>query len=694
MAEIDDIIKMFSGLSPEKQSEAFEKLSGSVLKAGKSLNLLSADAGKVKQAFSESESEISKQVESLNLLETALKVAGSAFDNIENKMSGLFSGINRGNLELMTMATQIGLIAGVMKTGLKPEAFNEVGKGARDASGDIGSVLSNLDKMTKLPGLQSFGGTLVKAYSALSNIAEPAKQFEYGLISLKASSGELGELLGEVGDDFSLMEQKSVAFINKTTAIGNALGLTSQQVASYFSEISKIPEAMDKTINVTADGKENVDFLQAALLTAVGTGQSYKQVLDQLSESYKEFNTTGRAALENISKISLTSQNLKLPLDLVRDYATRAASSFRFFGDNTQGATNILERFAPTLAKTMGPKAFADLNQNIVQNISQLSLASRSFLSATTGGKGGLAGGYQIELLKQQGKIDQIERMVEDSLRKQFGGKIVTLEEAARDQASAGQFTKQVQLLTQGPTKIAGSEAEAYKILEAMAKGVPSGVKETKPGDPLAKTIEIGNKIQERNYNQLVVLSNLAEKQVQLSSINANNIVRSLTGTDGFMANMIEKSRNKETELAAGEYKIFNKEGLGQSRNSKEETMAMIKNAGSLPDKFKEMGGAFMSFISNEKDKFKEKLKGTFANDKPLSSDRNVSGVLEESNKAKGFAVGKPENNVANVNINSVCPACNKKMAEEVALKIVDGKIVKIKKNEALHIHTGANIDI
>lgn len=692
---IEELARFFEENSAEKAKEALEKIAKSSEKARKAMNDFSSGLHLTSLASQQLETDfdgLKEKVKNLEIFSSAV----SYFDKIGKS----FSGMRSANLELAQMIKQVGDVALALRTGIKPDVFNIMGEAAQGASSDINKTLDNINKLSKIsdliPGFGKGAKVLLDVYSSFTMLGDAAKKFEFGLINLTGSSGELGSLLKDLGDDFSGLESKAVSFINLTTSIGNSVGLTSEQVARYAMSLGKIPGSLDMNVKLSKDGSEQIHLLEAAIKVATGSGQDFSSVIDQLNQSYRDFNTTGNKALENIARISSASQALKIPLDLVRDYTMNSAQAFRFFGDNSQAAVSILGRFGPALKESgLGPKAIADLTQNITRNIGEMNLAQRAFVSGTSGGPGGLMGGYQIEVLKQQGRLDQVEKMVEESLRKQFGGRIVTLQEAAKDASSAAQFTKQVQLLTQGPTKIAGSEAEAYRILEAMAKGQPAGVKEpVKAGEEaLNQTIEVGNKIHERNFNQLVVLSNIAEREAHFGSITANNLTRLLSGTGGPMADLARRSMGVGSIEAAREIKMIPGGAPVAERNLAETNKNILSTLGSPVQAVKDLYSGFKSWVGMEFGKTKEQVKGSFLLPENPSPGRNVAGIMKEGAPKLPALLG-PEQNQANININAVCPVCNKKTAEEVALKVVNGKLTQVKKNESLHVHTGADLGL
>jgi hypothetical protein len=614
--------------------------------------------------------------------------------------------------ELKIFGLHVALVTSALVTGIKPDAFREVGGAAKDATASLAQTGETLEKISNifrlLPGGEKLKG-IATATKVFGELADPARQFEAGMLQAASASGELGDVLHEIGEDMSGLERKMVTFTNLTYDIANASGLSTSQVGKYAAQLMQIPGALSTTVDLTADGAEKMHMLDAAIKVAAGTGQNFEAIFRQMNHVYLEFGTTGKSALEYVSRLSAASQSLKLPLDLVRTYTEGAAQSFRYFGDNSQGAINILARFGPALKESgLGPKAIADLTQNITSNVAQMGLAQRAFVSQTAGGVGGLQGGYQIELLKKQGKVDEVQKMVEASLRKQFGGRIVTLEEGAKDQGSAAQLTKQVQLLTTGPTKIANTEGEAYRILEAMAKGGGAPATETvkPPEEALKSAVDKGNSFQERNFSALVTLTNWAEKQAQFAAISANNLTRMVSGRDNPLARRaIDEMRLDASGTAATRKMVTG----SKAESPAEETLneSMLRS-------FKDTKGPRIFLDSIDKG-FSELTARQSINNRQMAeglAQRSGAGTrgpgasmmpprgrvaadlrLPANNpNTPGQGTSGPRQTEATVNVLSVCPQCNAKVAEQTAIRIVDGRIVKMQKDHINHAHGSYNL--
>jgi hypothetical protein len=149
--------------------------------------------------------------------------------------------------------------------------------------------------------------------------------------------------------------------------------------------------------------------------------------------------------------------------------------------------------------------------------------------------------------------MDEVFADVEQTLKQMMGGQLVTLEQAATDQGAAAQMTKQVQMLTSGPLKIAGSEAEAFKILEAFSKGGMPSMEDVKgkPEDVLADTVKTGNQIQEHQLDALNVVRNEAEKQSVIAAFSLDSLRKIATGKESTLGQKILRQRpGMETKAA------------------------------------------------------------------------------------------------------------------------------------------------
>lgn len=646
---------------------------------------LTADAAKYAEEKAKKAKEIlenfSKSVEELS------KEAEERIINFTNSNFQEFcKNLEDSDTRLKGLALTVGNIALTLKTGIDTTVFSSISDAAIDTTSDINQTIDSLNKLTfnKLSA-----NIITKGLSETLLKSDAARKFEQGILQMTARSGEFSDMVNQVGDDLSGMEETVVSFSDMLYKTANISGMSLSQIAKYATELGNIPGALSETIPALRESGTNMNMLDAVMKLSAGTGQNVTDVIKDLDFSFREFNTTGKESLEFVARMSAASTGLRIPLDLVKEYTKGSAQSFRFFADNSQAAINILGKFGGALKDSgLGPKAIADLTQGITKNIASMSIAQRAFLSSSTGGPGGLQGAYQIELLKKQGKTDEIEKLMEKSLRQQFGGKIVTLEDAAKDQRAAAQFTKQIQLLTQGPTKLTDDEGIAERIIEAMAKGDKFKVPIKEKEEALSDAVDLGNNIQERNYNQLTVISNWAQRNAFWASITANKISQALGGKEGILSEDFEAIR--ETEEKAATMGLLPKLESAEDRKNLNETMDDIA-AGLIPAIGNKLEG-YLSKINNFVSPDKQD-KENIIQEPP---QKQVSDMMDKQQKEDKDNLGKKtasnESNKLEIQNTVICPVCQKSEMTKTAQVVFSGNIKEVKKNEITHVHSGANI--
>lgn len=683
------IIEFFNTLSPTAAIDFFKKLDAGSKVAHDSMKGLYSGVAAVKQIAQET-------------WEKAEGLKDALVDLAKTNLGDVVKSLGSGNKELVSLLANTALLTAAL-AGVRSDTLTALAQSATDVNLKFDDAVKAMNQW----GLSN--NMMIKGLISLNQAAAPVRNLEAGLIGAASASGELGSLLKELGPGFDNFDKKVNTFTEMTFNLGNAAGLSTTQVAGFAASLSVLPGALSTMIDLSKKGGVQISLLDAAMKVAGGTGQKFEAVVNDLNEVYRNYNTTGEKALQFVTRLSAASSGLKIPLDIVKDYTRNAASSFKFFGDNTQAALTILGKFGPVLkASGLGPSAIAELTRGMTENISRLDVAQRAFVSQTAGGPGGLQGSYQIELLKQKRQLDKVQSMVEQSLRQQFGGKIVTLEQAASSQASAAQFTKQVQLLTSGPTKIANSDAEAYKIIEAMAKGfkapiAPGAVGETiaTPDEALKKSLEDGTAWQKRNYNELNRIGNTLDVMAMHGAMQADAANRNVLGP-GFNKKLVE-DQMKEGTLAASQQSI-----LIKGTNNKEETpsqglMNHLEKVGSIEDIGKgaeAFFGQMWSAIKKEENKLRGSIISPEKDQTPLP-ESPLDKVMKFFQEDKGTEDNKKGPKTASysaapqtleINQTLTCPSCQKKDFNQLAQVMIDGSISDLRKGEVNHVHTGANI--
>jgi hypothetical protein len=342
----------------------------------------------------------------------------------------------------------------------------------------------------------------------LAKSADNGLKLQNAVIQLAGKTGNLNtvfELAGPKLQNINALLQKHAQMMADAT---QATGVAPEMVEKYYSELGQVPGALESLVTSTGNANQKTTMLTAAMKVAAGTGRSFEEIVDDLKVAFKDYGMTGENALKFSSQISAVTQNLGVELSTVRDALRSGAEAFKMFANAGESASRmstgmaeVMNNYAKALESTgLNGTAAVDVIRNMTGQISQMGIAQKSFLSAQTGGGGGLMGAFQIDKMMRDGDLKGVFEKVRQQMQKQFG-KIVTVDEASQSQGAAAQMTKQMMILKQGPLgQFARSDVEAERILEGFkAAGAGGGGGGLNP-DILKETMDKGTSVQEKSY--------------------------------------------------------------------------------------------------------------------------------------------------------------------------------------------------
>lgn len=575
---------------------SINKVSESAKNAGESLKNMGSLAFGVQSAFDN----MASGLDSTKLALTALTNAMSGV--------GISMTVNKGLTENQT--TQFSLLSNAIIGARK--AYDNLGSGI-DASG-INTFSKQIEYFTNtlgeskagIGGLVSFAQSVfgqevpksvqtsvnaVKIYiNNLAQSADNALKLQNAFLQLSGKTGNLNNVFAIAGpklENINALLQTQTKMMNDAAV---ATGAAPEVIERYYSELGTIPGALQSMITNSSDAQNNTHMLTAAMKIAAGTGRNFEEVVADLRTAFIDYGITGEYALKFSTEISAVTQNLEVEFNTVRDALKSNAESFRMFvgeGDKASkmasGLADIMNHYASALKTTgLSGTASVDVMRNMTSQITQMDIAKKSFLSAQTGGPGGLMGAFQIDKMIRDGDIKAVFEKVRVQMQKQFG-QIVTLDEAASSQSAAAQMTKQMQILKSGPLgQFARSDAEAQRILEgfkAVQEGRGGGELEK---DLLSSTIDKGTAIQEKSYTVM------NESRAHLEAIRKSADI----GTLGF----IQKSGlTAGVGSPLGHSDMLQNAAAERNRKQLKQTMFSAANIGSA-----DLGNEYFSAMKNK----------------------------------------------------------------------------------------------
>lgn len=470
--------------------------------------------------------------QSLNNLEDSAEKAKSGLEGFEKAVLGSVNKIN--SLETVTNAQtkQFGLVTTAILGA--SESFKTLGgnaltigdqfKNVNDQLSGGKGILANLINLSGSPqvaqGMKKMIDTFKDMTEETIKGADNALRLRAGYMSLAASTGDLGDVYKTAGDDLGNIND----VISKQAQImANAAGATNLPISTmehYYAALGQIPGALKSVVKGGEDAAKSFDMLTATTRLAHGTGRDFKDIVNDLSEAYKNYGIKGEEALNFTSRFSEISNKFGIQLSSVKSALSVVAIEMGKYVDAISGGNKMAEGSAAIMNNYMGAltatgitgERAAGIIGNMTKHMGELNIAQKSFLSAQSGGPGGLMGGFQIEKMLREGNIEGVFEKAKQTMQKQFGS-IVSLDEASKSEASAAQFQKQILMLRQGPLgSFAQTDQDAMRILEGFKKGTavapPDKLKETGLQENMTK----GLNYQKQSATALVAIQNLIEK--------------------------------------------------------------------------------------------------------------------------------------------------------------------------------------
>lgn len=507
---------------------------------------------------------------SLGAMETVSDGMRVVFGTLNDQVKAFgFSMENMGSLTEQQTA-QFGLLATAVVGARK--AFDGLGETRgfstfTDQFKDLQQVIQNSPMFSTAEGqVKALSDALVKMGAPVQAVAEAAKGgmkaiASYGqafltsadsalrlqniYIQLAAKTGALGNVYKKAGEDLGDLNSLLSAQNKAVSEAATATGISAKDVENFYVTLGQVPKALESTIT-NADGMSgSMSMLTATIKLAHGTGRDYNEVVKDLHESFTQYGMVGEQALTFTQRFSEISNNFGVELSEVRRELMSTAGAFKNMTDAGDGAAKMSEAVSGLMNDYVGALKNTGMTgthametvRGLTEGMSRLSVAQKAFLSAQSGGAGGLMGAFQIEKMLKEGKIDEVFDKVRGTMQKQFG-KIVTLEEASKSPQAASQLEKQMLLLQKGPLgSMVKSDQDAYRLLDAFrAKQegrapADKGIGGLDSGG-LKNAINAGTEFEKKSYSVLTEMNKHLEA-LQRAATTSNLNIAQKTGTAG-----------------------------------------------------------------------------------------------------------------------------------------------------------------
>jgi hypothetical protein len=489
------------------------------------------------------------------------------------------------------------------------------GKAIASTMGIIGSTITGVFK-----NLASYPAIALSVMESSRNMFNPLAE------SSSLMAGPIAHFNTAMKDLIKVQDPARIGFVRLSAGIdaaneaASAYPATLRRMAVAYSvttieldEMSKslqgIPIIMNQQSKVTKD----VVGAQASMVSQTGSliqiskafGMSTTEATTRATRGYKEFNQTVEDTVRSMASISAASRATGVDRKIADEQIVAASTGLAIFGQKSDAAANTWTTFTKSLKDTVPIQKVGELVKEVTDRIAGMSVQNRAFISMMSGatqGRSAMGGALQMELaMRSPEGMEKHLNALTSTLSQFAGGKIITLEEAAKNPQLEIQFQLQREMLS----KVTGiTDAQNQNRVLEVLKGVQSGGMSAIDASKEMATLQ--GEAQTIQEKQLTALERIIQL-LQGTSAEAVEWDAQIEGTDKFLRQSSGNDINQRPEAIFGKNIIENKKSSlidnGSFKYFGEQLAAVSKLKGSedikkadLSNLTKGVGDFFTSF--------------------------------------------------------------------------------------------------
>jgi hypothetical protein len=559
-SKIQNVVKLLPGATKEidNQRVAYDK---STQSANKNIeaqqgvaDAASQSAQKTREvgaAAAAAEGPVNSFLSKYNIMSNKLVESAKNIEGGVGKMIEGITGLNTVESKILAVASAFSVLSvAIFNVG---NSLNGIGDGLQvigdktsdDSIRDLDKFSEAIKSLGSIPGMGGLTSILAGVTDQIKNFSAATagvKKLENALIGMRGAFGGFEDVSRR---DFIANLDREIGRFNDTViGVGNSTNTSVDEVQKYAFELMKIPGAYDEIVSSGDGTGRQIKLLEAAMRTARGTTGDFRDVTGALDLEFRQFGTTTDKSLDFMSRMYEMSQTLGVSFQDFKGSVEDIVKGFAALGNTSQSATELVAGLSRSLMQTgLGIEPTNRVIGSITKSMEGLGIAQKAFLSQQTGGAGGLQGAFQIDQMIAEGNVRGVYEKMEESLKRQFGGSIVTLEEGARDPNAAAQLTKQLAFLRQGPFgEMVRSDQDAYKLLEAFKAGTGADQEIMERGQmALERSMDADAQIQDKQRDSLVTIMNDTKALFREAQVHSALLARNIAG-QGSVADVIRQA--------------------------------------------------------------------------------------------------------------------------------------------------------
>jgi hypothetical protein len=511
-------------IPPEGAVSAWEQITTQIDKASKALEKMRSEG---KEGTAEFVEQVNK-LEELKLKYAQLSNAMTSQELLSKKLTGAVGDLTSG---MGPMGRVIGSVASKIGT---------------DLIGALGKSIHILGAM----GSSTYKGLidpLSQAGVITAGVRNPLRGLDDAITALRKTQDTARTATVMLGDGIKKAGEEASLYPQRLRLAAAATGITTQELDVMNKTMMMVPGAMRQARGGIADITETQKMAiqpTAILATTMRAfGMDARQAAELGKRGWYEFNQTTEDTIRQMGDMAAASRMTGVDRQKATEQIMQASGSLAIFGQKASSASSIWVTFMNSLKSAGVPiNQVGDIVNRVTQGIANMSVQHRAFIGMMGGmaqGRTALGGALQLELaMRSPEGMQQNLQSLTTTLGQFAGGRIITLEEAARNPQLEMQFQVQRSMLG----KLAGitSQEQQNRVLETLQNVQRGGMSVVEGSRDLEKSFKEGKTLQEQQLsfirrieqNTRALLGEGADRQLEALD-DASRSLRTI-GQEGF----------------------------------------------------------------------------------------------------------------------------------------------------------------
>lgn len=357
------------------------------------------------------------------------------------------------------------------------------------AAGKLAGMLSMAGASGKdiVEAAKAGGGAFAQMGQNLLMNVDNVVRWESGFTQAMQQAGDsadmfepqVGKAFKGVGEHFEHLNEQAQQL---NGVVGNVMQATftknKEVVEKLALSLGQIPGGMESMVKGIDIASTHFDTLTAVMQLATGAGLDQTQTMQDIKKATEQTGMGIEDAVKYMGNLAGVSTRLHGQIGDVRAAMLEVTGAFKLYSTGgeqaakmNQGLSDSIENYAWSLHQSGLPIENAiELAKKQVLGMKDLGIAQEALISQTTGGKGGVQGALEFDLLKRTDPA-KAAKQVQDSMKQLMGGSIISEEQAVKT-GRGDQYIKEQMLLKSGIGGMkAGSDDEAYAMINQIIAG-------------------------------------------------------------------------------------------------------------------------------------------------------------------------------------------------------------------------------